>query len=106
MFCLPPPGGAAKAPTGLQRFGQLLTLVYLVMDACLAGGVLGGALAGGFGILLELYYAPTEGEFYAERDIHHIMPMYNWAIFMLVYARNIYKTIKGWVPLLRAEMHE
>ena len=62
-FCLTGPGP-------IKKLGKLLTLLYLTMDACLAGGVLGAALAGGLGLILELWYAPQEGEFYAERDIH------------------------------------
>lgn len=99
-FCINSTNGA------LKKLGKLLTLLYLTMDACLAGGVLGAALAGGLGLILELWYAPQEGEFYAERDIHHIMPAYNWGIFIFVYVRNVYKTISGWVPRMVEEMHE
>lgn len=95
-----------SGPEPVRRCGQLLTLIYLTMDACLAGGVLGAALAGSLGMLLEVYYAPTEGEFYAERDIHHIMPAFNYSLFVLVYLRNVYKTLHGWVPRLVAEMGE
>lgn len=95
-----------SGPEPVRRTGQLLTLIYLTMDACLAGGVLGAALAGSLGMLLEVYYAPTEGEFYAERDIHHILPAFNYTIFVLVYLRNVYKTLHGWVPRLVAEMGE
>lgn len=90
----------------IKKCGQVLTLVYLSMDACLAGGVMGAALAGGLGLGLELYYAPTEGEFYAERDIHHIMPIFNYGLFFLVFARNLFKTLRGWVPRLVDEMQE
>lgn len=107
---LPSPGDSfflLNGSEGVKKLGQVLTLIYLTMDACLAGGVLGAALAGSLGLLLELYYAPTEGEFYAERDIHHIMPAFNYILFFLVFIRNFLKTLKdGWVPRLIDEMHE
>jgi len=95
-----------SGPDAVRKCGQLLTLIYLTMDACLAGGVMGAALAGSLGMLLELYYAPSEGEFYAERDIHHVMPAFNYALFVLVYSRNLFKTLTGWIPRLVDEMGE
>ena len=81
-------------------------MLYLPMEACFAGGILGAAITGATGTVMEAYLEPTEGEFLAEHDIHRVLPVLNLVIFVVTFARNAWKTTHGWPATLIEDMRE